>query len=137
MNKKINIEDVKFVSVRNRFLNISYTALEEKNGPHSITIDDGCDSVDVNKDMVTIIFHRKVDIDDKSLFTIDIKVETKIKIKKNDSFTNADYKKHFEDNYIYYYRKTTVASNISLIVGQITAAFGRNPLLVAFKDKEK
>ena len=135
MNKKLNIENVKLLNVKNRFLSIKYDALEEKHGSHSITIDDGYDSVNINKDIVTYIFHRKVEIDDKSLFAIDVQVESIIKFKREKNFTDSEYQKYFEDNFIYYYRNTTVASNISLIVGLITAAFGRNPLLVAFKDK--
>lgn len=135
MNKKLDIKNVELLNTKNRFLNISYTALEEKEGLHSLSINDSCDSISVNKDEVTFVFHRKVEIDDKSLFTIDIQAESIVKFKKENGYTNSEYQKHFEENYIYYYRSTAVASNISLIVGQITAAFGRNPLLVAFKDK--
>lgn len=134
MNNKICVDEIKLLSINNRFINISYCALEEKKGPHSVSIDDEIDSVEVNNDVVTLVYKRKINVDDKSMFAIDIRVESNIKFKKDDSISDLEYKKFFKEHYMYYYRNTSVASTISLIVGQITAAFGRSPLLVAFKD---
>lgn len=133
--KKIDLNKVEILSVKNRLLEVTYKGLEEKKGLHNVEINDGYDLINVNRNIAKIVFCRTIQMDDNSLFTIVVRAESIIKFKKDDKYSNEDYKEHFKDNSIYYYRKTTVASTISLIVGQMTAAFGRNPLLIAFKDK--
>jgi len=134
MTRKIETGNIRILAMRNRFLDIDYKALEEKPGPQNVNINDQCESVNVDKNIVRIIYFREVSTGNNELFNIKVRVESVFEFNNDDSFSNDEYKKYFEDNYMYYYRTSSVASTISLIVGQMTAAFGRNPLLVAFKD---
>lgn len=135
MTKQIENNEIKLLSIRNRFLDINYKALEEANSSHSVHINDKCESIKVKNNEISIIYYREVSIDDNTLFNIKIRVESILLIERDNQYSDDDYKKHFENNYLFYYRNTSVASTISLIVGQMTGAFGRNPLLVAFKDR--
>ena len=118
-------------------MHIQYDALTESSGPYDVIIDDLCDSVKIDNDTAKMIFHRKISIGNKELFEIDVLVESIIRFKRNVNYSDKEYKKFFEKNYIFYYRNTFAASTISLVVGQITGSFGRNPLIVAFKDTNK
>lgn len=135
MHKELSVDTIKPEALKCKLLNVSYNALEEKNGPYGIIVNDICNSVNIKDDIVTFVFQRNVNTDKNLLFEIVVKVETSVKFKREDNYSDKDYQEFFKNNYMYYYRSTGVASSISLIVGQITSSFGRQPLLVAFKDK--